>query len=103
MAEIYKYAKTLREDDIELILLEESDMPIASSVVAREKAKLQEQIQNIVNSLNDYYLKTETYSKEEVNGLFEQLTGLGIEFKEVQTLPTTGENKYIYLVPKTGS
>lgn len=103
MAEIYKYVKTLREDDIELILLEESDMPIASSVVAREKAKLQEQIQNIVNSLNDYFLKTETYSKEEVNGLFEQLAGLGIEFKEVQTLPTTGENKYIYLVPKTGS
>lgn len=98
MAEIYKYVKTLREDDIELILLEESDMPIASSVVAREKAKLQEQIQNIVNSLNNYFLKTETYSKEEVNGLFEQLTGLGIEFKEVQTLPAIGENKYIYLL-----
>ena len=103
MAEIYKYVKTLREDDIELILLEESDMPIASSVVAREKAKLQEQIQNIVNSLNDYFLKSETYSKEEVNALFAQLAGLGIEFKEVQTLPTTGENKYIYLVPKTVS
>jgi hypothetical protein len=97
------YVKALRENDVDRVLIPDSNNPVASSVLAKEKTKLQTQIENIITSLNDYYLKTETYSKEEVNGLFEQLTGLGIEFKEVQTLPTTGENKYIYLVPKTGT
>lgn len=54
-----------------------------------------------VEDLKNYYLKTETYSKEEINELHEQLTGLGIAFKTVDTLPEVGEEKFIYLLPST--
>lgn len=56
-------------------------------------------IQNTVNNLTNYYLKTETYTKAEVN----ELVGKLASFKSVDSLPQTGEENIIYLVPKAGS
>ncbi len=57
-------------------------------------------ITNAVNSLTNYYLKTETYTKTEVNNLIGQIKTVSIEV--VDELPTTGETNKIYFVPKTG-
>lgn len=51
-----------------------------------------------VSNLINYYKKDETYSKAEIDELYEVLAGLGIEFEVVEDLPPTGENKYIYLL-----
>ena len=50
---------------------------------------------------NNYYLKTETYTKLEVDELIAGVSGGG-GFKLVDELPATGENGYIYLVPIAG-
>lgn len=55
-------------------------------------------IDNTVNNLANYYLKTETYTQAEVNALIGSVTT--ISFLVVQTLPTTGQSNIIYLVPK---
>lgn len=57
-------------------------------------------ITNAVNNLTNYYLKTETYTKTEVNNLIGQIKTVSIEV--VDTLPTTGDTNKIYFVPKTG-
>lgn len=50
--------------------------------------------------LSNYYTKSETYSKTQVDDLIDAIeTG---EFVIVQSLPATGEAKTIYLVPKAG-
>lgn len=59
-------------------------------------------ITNTVNNLVKYYLKTETYSKTEVNTLINQQTSGG--FLLVNELPTTDiSTNHIYLVPSTTS
>lgn len=56
-------------------------------------------ITNAVNNLVNYYLKTETYTKAEVNSLVSTLAG--IHFEYVATLPTENiQTNAIYLVPK---
>lgn len=56
-------------------------------------------ITNTVNNLTNYYLKSETYTKTEVDNLIGQIAGLNIEV--VQTLPTHDiSTNTIYLVPK---
>lgn len=56
-------------------------------------------ITNTVNNLVNYYLKTETYSKTEVDALLQAITTLDIQ--AVSTLPTTNiSTTTIYLVPK---
>jgi hypothetical protein len=56
-------------------------------------------ITNTVNSLVNYYLKTETYSKTEVDALLQAITTLDIQ--AVSQLPTTNiSTTTIYLVPK---
>lgn len=55
-------------------------------------------ITNSVNDLINYYNKTQTYNKDEVNNLIGSVSG-GISFVVVDTLPTTGESNKIYLVP----
>lgn len=53
---------------------------------------------NAVNDLVNYYLKSETYTKTEVNGLISAISTLNIE--AVNTLPTTDiSTTTIYLVP----
>lgn len=52
-----------------------------------------------VDNLVNYYKKSETYTKEEINGLIGSSTG--INFKVVDSLPETGESNIIYLVPSS--
>lgn len=49
----------------------------------------------------NYYPKTEVYTKTEVNELIAGISISGGGFKLVDTLPATGEAGYIYLVPNT--
>lgn len=58
-------------------------------------------VTNAVDNLTNYYLKTETYSQEEVNTLIGQVATISIQV--VDALPTTGEANVIYLVPHGGS
>jgi hypothetical protein len=59
-------------------------------------------ITNTVNNLTNYYTKTSTYTKSEVDNLISTVSSLNIEV--VQTLPTTDiSTSTIYLVPKTPS
>lgn len=59
-------------------------------------------ITNTVNNLLNYYLKTETYTKTEINTLINNAASGG--FIKVNELPSSDINiKAIYLVPYTGS
>ena len=59
-------------------------------------------IDNTVNNLTNYYLKTETYTQTEVNDLISQLTSLSVEI--VETLPTENiSTTTIYLVNVSGT
>lgn len=55
-------------------------------------------ITNLVNNLANYYLKSDTYTKSEVNTLIGNISQFHYEI--VQTLPTVGENNVLYLTPK---
>ena len=59
-------------------------------------------VNNTVNNLTNYYLKTETYTQTEVNDLISQLTSLSVEI--VETLPTEAiSTTTIYLVNVSGT
>lgn len=59
-------------------------------------------IDNTVNNLTNYYLKTETYTQTEVNDLISQLTSLSAEI--VETLPTENiSTTTIYLINVSGT
>jgi hypothetical protein len=59
-------------------------------------------ITNSVNNLTNYYTKTNTYTKTEVNDLINGITTMNVAV--VQTLPTSGISATtIYLVPKSTS
>lgn len=58
-------------------------------------------ITNAVNDLANYYLKSETYTKTEVQSLISAVSSLRIE--SVATLPATGESNVIYLIPRDPS
>lgn len=56
-------------------------------------------INKAINDLQNYYLKTETYTKSEVDEIVAGLDLIDIEV--VQTLPATGSKNKFYFVPKT--
>lgn len=58
-------------------------------------------ITNATNDLVNYYLKSETYTKQEVQNLISQITSVRLEV--VNALPETGESNVIYLVPSAVS
>ncbi|MBC5632648.1 hypothetical protein [Parabacteroides hominis] len=58
-------------------------------------------ITKAVNDLTNYYLKSETYTKEEVQSLISALNSVSL--KKVDSLPESGDSNVIYLVPKSGS
>ena len=58
-------------------------------------------ITKTVNDLTNYYLKTQIYTKTEVNTLIGQISTVSIQV--VQTLPQTAQTNVIYFVPKDGS
>lgn len=57
-------------------------------------------ITKAVNDLTNYYLKSETYTKEEVQSLISALNSVSL--KKVDSLPESGDSNVIYLVPKSG-
>lgn len=57
-------------------------------------------ITNAVNNLTNYYLKSETYTKTEVQALIASIPQFRVVV--VQSLPVTGERMVLYLVPKEG-
>lgn len=58
-------------------------------------------ITKAVNDLTNYYLKSDTYTKEEVQSLISALNSVTLQ--KVESLPESGESNVIYLVPKSGS
>ena len=58
-------------------------------------------ITNTVNDLVNYYLKSETYTKDEVNNIIANIQQF--HYEVVQQLPATGESNIMYLVPKSTS
>ena len=66
-------------------------------IVARA-SDLTEFITKAVNNLENYYLKSETYTRDEVQQLLTTLRGA--TFQLVDTLPASGDPGIIYLVPK---
>ena len=54
-------------------------------------------ITSAVSNLQNYYLKTETYTKQEVEDLIGQTVGVTIEI--VEQLPTEGQSNVIYFLP----
>ena len=58
-------------------------------------------ITKTVNDLSNYYAKTNTYSKNEVNSLIGDIKTIQIE--KVASLPSTGASNKIYLVSNGGS
>ena len=59
-------------------------------------------VNNTVNNLTNYYLKTQTYTQTEVNGLISQLTALSVDI--VEELPATDiSTTTIYLINVSGT
>ena len=90
---LHKISKTGSYED----LLNKPTIPTKTSDLTNDSNF----ITNTVNDLTNYYLKSETYTQSEVNNLIGQIKTISIEV--VDTLPTTGEDNKIYLVPKEGS
>ena len=57
-------------------------------------------ITNAVSDLTNYYKKTETYTRTEINNKIAAIKT--IQIQAVESLPATGESNVIYLVPKAG-
>lgn len=90
---LHKISKTGSYED----LLNKPTIPTKTSDLENDSGF----ITNTVDNLTNYYLKSETYTQSEVNNLIGQIKTISIEV--VNTLPTTGEDNKIYLVPKEGS
>lgn len=58
-------------------------------------------IDNTVDNLVNYYKKSETLTKEEINTLIGNIST--IEIQAVDSLPETGSSNVIYLTPKTNA
>lgn len=63
-------------------------------------AEVKDGIDETVDNLVNYYLKAETYTKDEVQELISAIKSMQIEV--VENLPEVGESNKIYLVPKDG-
>lgn len=74
--------------DLQTNKADKSEIPDVSNFVTRS-----------VDNLLNYYLKSETYTKEQVNQLISTITS--VRFELVNELPSTGENNIIYLVPSS--
>lgn len=71
-----------------------SDIPTKLSDLTNDEGF----IDNTVSNLANYYKKTESYTKDEVNAIIGNLAT--IEIQVVDELPATGKSNVIYLVPK---
>lgn len=75
-------------------VLSEVDIPTKTSDLTNDSGF----ITNAVNDLVNYYLKSESYNKTEVNSLVNNITKVTISV--VDELPEVGESNIIYFVPK---
>lgn len=75
-------------------VLSEVDIPTKTSDLTNDSGF----ITNAVNDLVNYYLKSESYNKTEVNFLVNNITKVTISV--VDELPEVGESNIIYFVPK---
>ncbi len=73
-------------DELEMNKADKSEIPDVSEFIT-----------NSVNNLLNYYLKTETYTKAEVNNLISAIQN--VSFLVVNQLPDSGVSNIIYLVP----
>ena len=73
-----------------------SDVPTATSKLTNDSGF----ITKTVSDLTNYYVKSDTYTKSEVSSLISAINSFNIEV--VTSLPTTGVEHTLYLVPKTG-
>lgn len=83
------YDETGKRLDVKLSELEKK-IPDPDSIVTTS-----------TNKLENYYLKSDTYNKTEVNELLGNI--VSVNFKPVDTLPDIGESNIIYLLKKTGT
>lgn len=58
-------------------------------------------IKSSVNNLTNYYLKTETYKKSEIDSMVSAISTMNVEV--VESLPATGVSTTIYLVSNGGT
>lgn len=84
----------------ELIEQEESINHLADTKAEKDEIPdVSEFVKKSVNDLINYYLKSETYTKNEVNELVGAIKT--ISMKIVPEKPETGESNIIYLIPST--
>lgn len=97
----YSYDDTEVKTDINNLKTNKAD----KSEIPTKVSQLQNDsgfITNAVDNLINYYLKSETYSKSEVNDLISAITTL--DLRVVETLPTQDiSTTTIYLVPKSSA
>lgn len=97
----YSYDDTEVKTDISNLKTNKAD----KSEIPTKTSQLQNDsgfVTNAVNDLINYYLKSETYSKSEVNDLISAITTL--DLRVVETLPTEDiSTTTIYLVPKSSA
>lgn len=86
------YWTTSDKQEIVNSVLTEVDIPTSISDLTNDSGF----ITNAVNDLVNYYLKSESYNKAEVNTLINNITKATISI--VDTLPETGESNVIYFV-----
>lgn len=93
------HVKAIKQEDISNWnnKAEKGNIPTKVSELENDSEFINKSITNLVN----YYLKTETYNKTEVNQLVNAITTINIQI--VSSLPTTGQSNIIYLVAKTDS
>lgn len=77
-------------EDLETNKADRTEIPDVSNFVTKS-----------VDDLINYYLKSETYTKAEVNNLIGSIEQL--HFEIVEQLPSTGSSNIIYLVPRSES
>ena len=81
-------------DEIAKNKADKSEVPTKTSQLTNDTGF----IDRLVSNLANYYLKNETYSKEEITSLLSNFRNFSI--KPVDSLPKVGEEQIIYLVPK---
>ena len=73
------------------------DIPTKTSDLINDSGFITRTVDNLAN----YYLKSQTYTKAEVNNLIGQIQTVSIQV--VQALPSVGQPNIIYLVPSTSA
>lgn len=82
---------------LKTVFVEPEDLPTKLSDLTNDENFIDNTVSNLVN----YYVKTDTYTKTEVDTIIGQIST--ISFQIVQALPQTGQSNIIYLLAVTGT